>query len=120
IVVDADERARAIVAEARAAAAKREREAGLAETEKIGKLNQEIARLTVRSQELKKILKGLSQMATSSFDEFPDDDQHHSLAEHVEAVAGDLDDDTVVASDDTSDADDVTRVQPAVSGGRNR
>ncbi|MBK8445826.1 MAG: DivIVA domain-containing protein [Micropruina sp.] len=118
IVADADDRARAIVAEARAAAAKREREAGLAEADKISKLNEEIARLSVRHAELQKILRSLSQMATSSFGDLPAD-EGASQAGAGEPAAAPANDTTAVEAPQPVD-DDATRVQPAASGGTTR
>lgn len=113
IVADADARGRAMLAEARAAAAKREREAGLAEAEKIAGLNAEIARLSVRHNELQKLLRNLSQMATSSITDLPDD-----IPTAVHAAVPALDD-TAVDAIEVAD-DDATRVQPAASGGGKR
>lgn len=112
IVADADARARSIVAEARATAAKREREAGLAEADKIAGLNAEIARLSVRHNELQKLLRNLSQMATSSITDLPDD-----IPTAVHAAVPGLDDTVIEAA---VDIDDATRVQPAASGGGKR
>ena len=115
IVADADDRARAIIAEARAAAAKREREAGLAEADKISKLNEEIARLSVRHGELQKILRSLSQMATSSFDDEP-----AAAAQAPASAAAEPQGQPAAEAAQPNFDDDATRVQPAASGGSNR
>lgn len=137
IVADATERAKAVLAEARAAAAKREREAGAAEEAKVAGLNEQISRLTVRVNELRKLLKGLSTMAT----EFAGDDEHQDDVKAVTQASADLADDDVPTEDaptaeqpavsDFDDTaveaalpaetdDDATRVQPAASGGGKR
>lgn len=134
IVADAEDRAKATIAEARAVAVKREREAGAAEAAKVARLNEEIARLTVRVTELRKLLKGLSTMAT----EFAADDDatghqaddQQPATEASPKAAPAVDEPAVnPVSLESADGhapsvngadDDATRVQAAVSGGRNR
>lgn len=144
IVVAANEQARALVAEGRANAAKREREAGLVEAEKLTQLNHDIARLSQRRNALLEALRRLSAVATSSVDEFHDEEPSDAATAQLEAVAGELEQtneeltgpiaqiepeqpaDQPAHSEAGSDAaatsndDDATRVQPAASGGRDR
>lgn len=138
IVADATERSKAIVAEARAAAAKREREAGLAEAAKVADLNEQISVLNQRASSLRKSLQSLSLMAS----EFAGDDQDDAKAAAQAATdvadvandpigqdeptaeqpaVGDFDDTAVEAPLPVDDSDDdATRVQPAASGGGKR
>jgi hypothetical protein len=122
IVAAANETAAATIAEARAVAAKREREAGLAEHAKVSKLNEEIARLTIRVKQLRELLKSLS-----TFADFPDDEHEGRPAqseadsddEPTSSTQPDAHDEPKPTPAPTAD-DDATRVQPAASGGRNR
>ena len=125
IVVAANEQARAEVSEARAKSAKLVADAEFAASGRAEQLKRETERLNQRKQAIVAQLNSLSSLATDSVAEFPDDADHHSLAESVEAVAEELKesaDDLTLELDAVDDSldDDATRVQPAASGGSKR
>ncbi|HMQ38009.1 MAG TPA: DivIVA domain-containing protein [Micropruina sp.] len=125
IVVQANEEARAALADARAKAAKLLTEAGVAEAQKIEQLTREIEGLNRRKKALVDGMRSLSSLVSSSVADFHGDDEAEAKASEV-ARAADEAETAVLGMEEVAatavqpaigEDDDATRVQPAAASG---
>lgn len=126
IVVQANEEARAALADARAKAAKLLTEAGVAEAQKIEQLTREIEGLNRRKKALVDGMRSLSSLVSSSVADFHGDDEAEARASEVARAADEAETAVLVMEEVAATAvqpaigdedDDATRVQPAAASG---